>query len=336
MIHWYYGTQDNQQCGPVDRLVILEKLRNNELNRDSFVWREGMEQWQRLWAVMSELEPPVTALNHPTVITPKDAPSTQSITPTNTTGRYSTASSHIGRSIDKDTGDTGISHNDEDKSATSPYAAPASPLISDDVVIQGKEEVIYAGFWRRVAAYLVDTMLVGTVSQVLGGAIGFIGGMMMAASPNQDEFSVGQIMVMLLSFAVSLGLGIFYYAWFHSSQNAATPGKLLVGIKVVRPNGERISFLRGIGRFFASYLSGFFFCIGYIMAAFTDRKQALHDMLCDTWVVDKYAFTHSPQLQQRGLGTATIVILSITGLLLIMAFIGIIIAIGILMKTYNG
>jgi len=328
MIHWYYGTQDNQQCGPVDRSVILEKLRNNELNRDSFVWREGMEQWQRLWTVMSELEPPVTAPNHPTVITRKDAPSTQSISPTNTTGRYSTA-------LGKDT-DTDHNHNDEDKSATSPYAAPASPLISDDVVIRGTGEVIYAGFWRRVAAYLVDTMLVGVVSQVLGGAIGFIGGMMMAASPNQDELSVGQILVMLLSFVVSLGLGIFYYAWFHSSQNAATPGKLLVGIKVVRPNGERISFLRGIGRSFASYLSGFFFCIGYIMAAFTDRKQALHDMLCDTWVVDKWAFTRSPHLQQRGLGTATIVILSITGFLLIMAFIGIIIAIGILMKTYNG
>ena len=79
-------------------------------------------------------------------------------------------------------------------------------------------------------------------------------------------------------------------------------------------NGERITIARGIGRYFAAMLSGLILCIGYLMAAFTERKQSLHDMICDTLVVDKWAFTDHPEWQQRGLGTVTIVILALFGL----------------------
>lgn len=60
--------------------------------------------------------------------------------------------------------------------------------------------------------------------------------------------------------------------------------------------------------------------IGFIMAAFTERKQALHDMMCDTLVVDKWAFTEHPELQQRGLGTVTIVILVLAALAMVALF----------------
>src|SRR5690606_39717364 len=96
---------------------------------------------------------------------------------------------------------------------------------------------------------------------------------------------------------------------FHASRGGATPGKMLIGIKVVRTDGSRISVLRGVGRYFGALLSGLVLCIGYLMAAFTGRKQALHDMLCDTLVVDKWAFTEHPEWQRRELGTATIVVL---------------------------
>ncbi|MGN0924153.1 MAG: hypothetical protein ACI4PN_08150, partial [Ectopseudomonas mendocina] len=91
---------------------------------------------------------------------------------------------------------------------------------------------------------------------------------------------------------------------------------------------EGISIARGIGRYFAAILSGLILCIGFVMAAFTERKQGLHDMLCDTLVVDKWAFTEHPEWQQRGLGTVTIVILALFGLMLLVGIVAFIAMIG--------
>jgi uncharacterized RDD family membrane protein YckC len=117
-----------------------------------------------------------------------------------------------------------------------------------------------------------------------------------------------------------------YYAAFHASSRQATLGKMAVGIKVVRTDGTRISLARGVGRFFATILSTLIIGIGFLMAGFTERKQALHDMICDTLVVDKWAYTAHPEWQKRELGTVTVVILAIFGVLmllfgLIMAFV---------------
>ena len=90
------------------------------------------------------------------------------------------------------------------------------------------------------------------------------------------------------------------------------------GIKVVRSDGSRISVARGVGRYFATFLSTLILGIGFLMAAFTERKQALHDMVCDTLVVDKWAFTAHPEWQKRELGTVTVVILALFGVLMLL------------------
>ncbi len=76
-----------------------------------------------------------------------------------------------------------------------------------------------------------------------------------------------------------------YYSWFQSSKYQATPGMMFFLIRITTYEGEKISFLRATGRFFASFLSAFFLGIGYIMMAFTPRKQALHDYIAKTLVV---------------------------------------------------
>jgi uncharacterized RDD family membrane protein YckC len=75
------------------------------------------------------------------------------------------------------------------------------------------------------------------------------------------------------------------YETFFMAKMAATPGKMAVGLKVIRPDGSPVSVGRAAGRYFAKILSTIILLIGYIMAGFDSQKRALHDMICDTRVI---------------------------------------------------
>jgi uncharacterized RDD family membrane protein YckC len=75
------------------------------------------------------------------------------------------------------------------------------------------------------------------------------------------------------------------YEGIFVSQMGATPGKMALGMKVVRPDGSRVDLGRAVGRYFAKLLSMLILGIGYIMVAFDSEKRGLHDMICDTRVV---------------------------------------------------
>jgi uncharacterized RDD family membrane protein YckC len=203
----------------------------------------------------------------------------------------------------------------------SPYAPPRATLVSGNAAIHGGE-VVHAGFWKRVAANIIDSFVVGIVGGIIGAILGGVIGAVFGL--NGGLGGGGFLAIQLVTNLVSIAITAGYYAWFHSSANQATLGKMAIGIKVVRTDGEAISFARGIGRYFAFLLSSLILCIGLIMAAFTERKQSLHDMICDTLVVDKWAFTAHPEWQKRELGTVTVVILAIFGILLL--FFGLIVA----------
>jgi uncharacterized RDD family membrane protein YckC len=85
---------------------------------------------------------------------------------------------------------------------------------------------------------------------------------------------------MLLGFVIGCSYETFFVARF-----GATPGKMALGLKVVRPNGGPIGVGRAAGRYFAKMLSSMTLLIGYIIAGFDSEKRALHDMICDTRVV---------------------------------------------------
>lgn len=142
-----------------------------------------------------------------------------------------------------------------------------------------------AGFWIRFVAaiidYIVIQIIVLPVAFVIGLVIGFAGA---ASHSNTDAL---QAVSGLLGFFVGLFGGWIYEAWMTSSAKQATVGKLALGLQVIGEDGERISFARATGRFFAKYISALILAIGYIMAGFTDRKRALHDMMAGTYVVYK-------------------------------------------------
>ena len=138
----------------------------------------------------------------------------------------------------------------------------------------------YAGFWRRVAAYLIDVIIIS----VAGGFIGGLFGGVMGAGISASGGSVEDSMQTLNSVGGLIGLviGIGYFAGLESSSWQATVGKKALGIIVTDLNGNRISFGRALGRYFAKILSSLILLIGYIMVAFTEKKQGLHDMLAST------------------------------------------------------
>lgn len=157
----------------------------------------------------------------------------------------------------------------------------------------------YAGFWKRFAAYLIDSIIIGIVVGIIIILFGGLFGLGMMSSDiefneetmeMQDPDSaligamIGTMMFLWLFLLVAQWL---YFALMESSRNQGTLGKMALGIKVTDAMGYPITFWRATGRYFGKILSGAIFMIGYIMAAFTERKQALHDMLAGTLVLDK-------------------------------------------------
>jgi uncharacterized RDD family membrane protein YckC len=128
----------------------------------------------------------------------------------------------------------------------------------------------YAGFWRRVAAALIDGILVGVVSWIVT---------LIFSGISDGAEVTAQILVLIAAYG--------YYAGMESSSYQATVGKIALGIQVTDLNGNRISFGRALGRNLAEILSALIFGIGYIMVAFTPKKQGLHDMIAGTLVVQK-------------------------------------------------
>ena len=156
----------------------------------------------------------------------------------------------------------------------------------------------YAGFWLRFAAYIIDSLVVKTISSIIAilivVIIAFIAIGMDNISNSIDILTNSNLLkISLIIGSVSI-LSLFniaacwlYYALFESSKNGGTLGKMAVGIKVTDLNGDRISFTRATGRYFGRIITNLTLLIGYIMAGFTDRKQALHDMIASCLVVKK-------------------------------------------------
>jgi uncharacterized RDD family membrane protein YckC len=133
----------------------------------------------------------------------------------------------------------------------------------------------YGGFWRRLLAYIIDAIILGIV-------IGAIDSIAMAIFRSGSGG---------MSAGTTAGSSIFallvtwlYFALMESSSYQATIGKLVLGMRVTDVNGQRISFARATGRWFAKFLSTIILYIGFLMIAFTPQKRGLHDYIAGTLV----------------------------------------------------
>jgi uncharacterized RDD family membrane protein YckC len=140
----------------------------------------------------------------------------------------------------------------------------------------------YAGFWRRFWAALLDVFILSLIGIVVTHVFGV----------NPLKFSVftqpiGRVGDIGRTRLAGIATGWLYFAILESSPAQATVGKMLLHIGVTRVDGSRASFLRATVRYFAKYLSALIFMIGFLMAAVTRHKQALHDMIADCVVVKR-------------------------------------------------
>ncbi len=130
----------------------------------------------------------------------------------------------------------------------------------------------YAGFWIRFVAWLVDAVIVSIGLTILGSITG-IGSNVPVNGFDGSGFFLNVVGNWL------------YVAFMDSSANQGTLGKMLLNIKVTDLQGTRISFGRATGRYFAKFISALLLMVGFMMAGWTKKKQALHDMIVGTLVV---------------------------------------------------
>ena len=136
--------------------------------------------------------------------------------------------------------------------------------------------VVYAGFWLRFCALVVDSVILFLVQAPIDWALG---------APFWEDQATPKSNA--ISQLTSILIWWLYAALQESSVHQATLGKRAVGIMVTDTRGRRISLARATGRHFAQYLSALIIGIGFLMAAFTKKKQALHDQMADTLVIKK-------------------------------------------------
>lgn len=170
-----------------------------------------------------------------------------------------------------------------------PYAAPGSDLDNDlndpDLYPEGYNgPVVYGGFWYRFLATFVDGILQQIISGVFAFVFGALYGLTAVARGGINDSEI--MFLNIAGYVIGAVVAWLYNALQESSAAQATVGKRLVGLKVTDLDGDRISFGRATGRHFGKFLSSIFL-IGFLMQPFTEKKQALHDMMAGTLVVKK-------------------------------------------------
>lgn len=154
----------------------------------------------------------------------------------------------------------------------------------------------YASFGARFVAMIIDYILIGCIQFLVIAPIMAFLGLGLASQVDSsgtltEEQAIGMagaaagaiMSVVIIVYAIS----ILYFSIMESSKAQASVGKLALGIKVTDANGDRISFGKAVLRSIGKIVSGMILYIGFIMAAFTEKKQGLHDMIANTLVLKK-------------------------------------------------
>ena len=255
-MNWYY-VEAGQQAGPVDDTQLAELERSGRLQSDTLVWHEGMTEWRPYHYVKpgATAAPPVAAAAAVPVAGLAEGVCAEC------NGIFNLQDM--------------IRHGDL-------YVCAKCKPVFMQKLAEGASlslgRLTYAGFWIRFGAVFLDGVILSVVNIAIRLAAG-LGAFQSNWDPSPG-FPVALVLGSLLQMAIAIA-----YETVMIGKYGATLGKMACKIKVVTPDGGRVSYARALGRYFAKLLSWMICTIGYIIAAFDDEKRALHDRICNTRVV---------------------------------------------------
>ena len=264
-MNWYY-VQNGAQAGPVDDAQLDDLVRAGTVAPESLVWREGMANWEP-YRNTRGVAPPA----FPSLMAEAGVPAMG-----------------IPVAGGKACAQCGLIFPEQEVVALAGVnvCANCKPIalqrMREGSWMTGARR--YGGFWIRFVAQIIDGLIVGVVFY---GIMIPLGMGVASTGVQADPSNLGVIFGAMALFAlVAMGASLAYQIYF-LTKHGATPGKLLLGLKVIRSDGGAITPGRAAGRLFAHGLSGLILYIGYIMAGFDSEKRALHDHICDTRVIYK-------------------------------------------------
>ncbi len=161
--------------------------------------------------------------------------------------------------------------------ATAKYCYRCGLLLPMETEQEAAVTEALAGFWIRLAAYIIDSIALYAVDYLINL------GLHLSVDPTQG-LAVFDDPKLWISQAISFVLYATYFT-FCTGKWGQTLGKRATGVKVVRTDGSSVSYLRSLARYLASILSGLTLGIGYLMIAFSANKRGLHDLICGTKVI---------------------------------------------------
>lgn len=163
-----------------------------------------------------------------------------------------------------------------------PLNAPAAAEISAAPEISAQPtRLMLAGFWRRAVAYLLDTIIISL-------AFGFVAALypsVFLKFPDAVPSLTSLPQLTPAGWAITITATWVYYSLFEASVWHATLGKRVMGLYVADMSGRPLSFGRAAARNGAKLISSLTFLVGYLVAGFTEKKQALHDLLTSCLVL---------------------------------------------------
>ncbi len=247
---WYYA-EDGIQVGPISDSEFEEQARSGRITPNTLVWHSGMSDWKPYREVSVVQSRPEATPVHSSSLPTKQC-------------------HECGKLFSEDE----MIHYSEVW-----VCANCKPLFMQKLKegMQISTTLNYAGFGIRVGAKIIDWLIMGVPLFMLTMIVGISS----SASGDEDTFLAVIVIIQLISIVLPI-----VYNTFFIGKYAATPGKMICKLKVVRSDNDRVTYLRALGRYFGEGLSGMILYIGYLMVAFDSEEcRALHDRICDTRVV---------------------------------------------------
>lgn len=251
----YYYAQNNEQVGPLTFEAFQQHVTDGVIQPNMLVWHTGLPDWIPL----SQLE--LAGLERPAPSEPIPT-ETETVAVSGEKRMCEECRRAFPTSIMLQIGKEWV-------------CLTCKPIFIQRLLqLAPRDGMQYATIGSRFVAKLVDGLIQYALYVLITLAFG--------AFSSEQTSVFGAIIYMLGSFLIFVGYGTFFVGRF-----GATPGKMVRSIKIVRSDGDRVSYMRAFGRVLAEVLSGALLYLGYLIAFFDEERRALHDRICDTRVIQQ-------------------------------------------------